>query len=130
MDNDSKKLPKKLIGEMLKSIKLIINNDMKKTYTTSKEQNSFEEHCLKTYALENNLKSEETINEIMHKEMLQNELLSFRKEVEYKFKSSQTNKMYRFPRKCNEVNDINVNCPADCIFLLLFDSFSIESRNL
>jgi len=52
--------------------------------------------------------------ELLHEEMLKEELRKFRIEIETKFRASKVNNTYRFP---NTRNESNINNCIDCIFI-------------
>jgi len=59
-----------------------------------------------------------TEKEINHDEYLKNELKSYRKMIESKYNESDANQQYKFPKQCENVDNI------------IFDSFYINKINI
>ena len=60
----------------------------------------------------------------IHDLMLDQELQSFREEIEWRCRNSVTNSSYKYPYMCqgdgsDPDNDINMDVHEDCIFILV-----------
>ena len=100
--------------KMINSIKFILSKDKHDNKIHEDRKNNKEEvYNLTTNKSKHQLKEKE--EELFHKMMLEEELGKFRSEIEIKYKSSHTNRTYRFPRSNAEEELPIINRRTDCI---------------
>ena len=86
--------------KLLTSLKYIVQKDhpISELQTKTHERDGKNKWQLATFTCPEQLAKMKEKNE--HEEMLRKELKKFRTEIEMKFRSSETNKAYKFPRNC------------------------------
>ena len=100
--------------KLLTSLKYIVQKDhpISELQTKTHERDGKNKWQLATFTCPEQLAKMKEKNE--HEEMLRKELKKFRTEIEMKFRSSETNKAYKFPRNCF-IEKIESSNNSDCI---------------